>query len=779
MSRIELTEEFYEDEIREGFYVPAAMKQAWAAQIRVFNEIDRVCAELGIKYFADMGTLLGAIRHGGFVPWDDDFDICMLRDDYLRFLKEGVPLLPEGFGIYNHETREDHLNFVANVVAKTRICFEPDHLEQFHGFPYIASIDIFQLDYVSNNEKQQELMRLKAQYVLKTSDEIMDGSLTGSALQTRLAELEEDIGIRVPAGLGDRQVRQFLDIKAEELFASFLDEKDTAEKIVYMMPFGIRNTRLMPSADYRSQVDMPFESGTVPVPVLYQDALRQHYKDYMRIVRGSSHDYPFFEKSRADLQEVLDFDIPEYKVDAKQLLKQADERRNRRASDQNSETYRAVVCECLDEMAKRNLAAGRKEIGDTLTVCAELQQLAIDLGTYMEAVKGEGYDIVPMLEEYCEALYAFSQAGSDEERVRLYGPADRLLSSITETAKRRKEVLFLPYKGAYWKSFEGEYRKAAEDPDTDVYIVPLPYYRKDYLGRLYDMQYCTDDYPDDLVLLHYDDYDYELRHPDVIYIQNPYDDQNIETSLPPFFYSDRLLSLTDRLVYIPWFQTYDFTVADEREYKIMKYYCTMPGVVNADAVILQSETMKQTYIEKLCGFAGEETRELWKSRLLVADHGEIQNNERTAECAAAGKDGDEGRVKTLLYFPDFSEILRNGSAAVEKIRSVTDMCRSLKGSWRFLFVKGRLIESALRDMDRDLYGKIMAALDDAVSEASFELIGEEDRPCDELVCECDAYYGDGGHLAHLFRNAGKPVKIQDYENPDLTDADKIYECADY
>ena len=117
MPRIELNDQFYEDEVREGFYIPSAIKQAWGAQIQVFNEIDKVCEALGIKYFACSGTFLGAVRHGGFIPWDDDLDLCMLRDDYNRFLSEGVPLLPEGYAIFNFETKEDHTNFNFNVVC--------------------------------------------------------------------------------------------------------------------------------------------------------------------------------------------------------------------------------------------------------------------------------------------------------------------------------------------------------------------------------------------------------------------------------------------------------------------------------------------------------------------------------------------------------------------------------------------------------------------------------------------------------------------------------------
>ena len=82
---MDFTVDFYRDEVRCGFYIPTAVKQAWAANLTVLSEIDRICEKYGIRYFADWGSILGAVRHGGYVPWDDDLDICMLRDDYTRF----------------------------------------------------------------------------------------------------------------------------------------------------------------------------------------------------------------------------------------------------------------------------------------------------------------------------------------------------------------------------------------------------------------------------------------------------------------------------------------------------------------------------------------------------------------------------------------------------------------------------------------------------------------------------------------------------------------------
>ena len=66
---------FFEAEEREGFFVSSMMKRYWAAQLKVLSDVARVCKKHNIRWFADCGTLLGAVRHGGYIPWDDDLDI--------------------------------------------------------------------------------------------------------------------------------------------------------------------------------------------------------------------------------------------------------------------------------------------------------------------------------------------------------------------------------------------------------------------------------------------------------------------------------------------------------------------------------------------------------------------------------------------------------------------------------------------------------------------------------------------------------------------------------
>ena len=82
---LQFDKDFFLGETYQGFYVEPMMKCVWAAQLEVLEVIRGICEKHKIKYFAAYGTLLGAVRHKGFIPWDDDIDVIMLRPEYEKF----------------------------------------------------------------------------------------------------------------------------------------------------------------------------------------------------------------------------------------------------------------------------------------------------------------------------------------------------------------------------------------------------------------------------------------------------------------------------------------------------------------------------------------------------------------------------------------------------------------------------------------------------------------------------------------------------------------------
>ena len=181
---------YFEDEVQDGFFVPSEIKRAWAAELEVLSEIDKICKKHNIQYFADWGTLLAAVRHEGFIPWDDDLDIVMKRVDYIKFMEIAQTELPEGFSAYNFRNHDDLWLFLGRVVGKKRICFEEEHLEHFHQFPYIAGVDIFVLDYVSRDKEAERERDELALHTIALADLIGEGKGSPKVIEQVVSVIE-------------------------------------------------------------------------------------------------------------------------------------------------------------------------------------------------------------------------------------------------------------------------------------------------------------------------------------------------------------------------------------------------------------------------------------------------------------------------------------------------------------------------------------------------------------------------------------------------------------
>ena len=83
------------------------LRKLQITQTEMLDVIDKICRENNIPYSLYAGTLLGAVRHQGFIPWDDDLDICMSRENYNRFIELWTHVRPEGFVLQNKETDPD------------------------------------------------------------------------------------------------------------------------------------------------------------------------------------------------------------------------------------------------------------------------------------------------------------------------------------------------------------------------------------------------------------------------------------------------------------------------------------------------------------------------------------------------------------------------------------------------------------------------------------------------------------------------------------------------
>ena len=126
------------------------IKELQSVELEILLEVDRICKKHNIKYFLVSGTLLGAIRHKGFIPWDDDIDICMPIKDYRRFCKIAVKELKEDYFLQNYKT--DFINILFAKIRKngTTAIEEGRESRPYHQGVWI---DIFPLVAIKNDEK--------------------------------------------------------------------------------------------------------------------------------------------------------------------------------------------------------------------------------------------------------------------------------------------------------------------------------------------------------------------------------------------------------------------------------------------------------------------------------------------------------------------------------------------------------------------------------------------------------------------------------------------------
>ena len=142
---IDLSKDFYDEEVRYDFTITNKTKRIWAIELELLIEFDRICKKYDLKYFLAYGTLIGAAREKGFIPWDTDVDVVMMRRDYHKFCKIAREEVKTPYSF-----RDGHCDYAVATFANllkdgtTAVCVQDAPPEQHQGI----YIDIFPLDSV-------------------------------------------------------------------------------------------------------------------------------------------------------------------------------------------------------------------------------------------------------------------------------------------------------------------------------------------------------------------------------------------------------------------------------------------------------------------------------------------------------------------------------------------------------------------------------------------------------------------------------------------------------
>ncbi|MCC6093446.1 MAG: LicD family protein [Eubacterium sp.] len=297
--KFEVPENFYKEEVRNDFLVTSEMKHCWASELKILSVIDDICQRHQIKYFAHFGTLLGAIRHKGFIPWDDDIDIAFMREDYNKFQSVVSSELPDGL-YFRSFWNSDRMNIFPEV-ANGNSYADLGHIDTdyFCGCPYITGIDIYPIDWMPDNPESQKLQSRLLALALAGIGVWQQAKSSKQDRNDILQKIKDVMGIEIDTS---KDVLPQLYGLADSIIGMYGADDGCSRAGLQFNRFN-GNTSAdysIPIENFESVIYQPFEFIKIPVPVGYKAVLEEHYgDDYMTFHNGqAAHDYPFYGKQK-------------------------------------------------------------------------------------------------------------------------------------------------------------------------------------------------------------------------------------------------------------------------------------------------------------------------------------------------------------------------------------------------------------------------------------------------------------------------------------------------
>ena len=278
-----ITMEFLEPEVRCDYKISTEMKKVWAIEMDLFREVSRVCEEHHLRYWITYGTLLGAVRHKGYIPWDDDFDIMMPRADYQKLIR----LQKEFKAPYFFQTTQNDVDYYSSFARlrnsnTTGILVSPNN--RCNNGIYI---DIYPLDGAPKTP-------LKRKWVLflNQTRNVLAHAYVFNINPSKLTRLAHKI-LHLPFVPYD-PVKTYKKVNGT---AAKVKWKDADRVGLIAFPFKYGEEYLSDKKNFRKTVWLDYEFMKMPAPAGYDQFLRDNYGEYMEFPpvedRGAWHDFVF------------------------------------------------------------------------------------------------------------------------------------------------------------------------------------------------------------------------------------------------------------------------------------------------------------------------------------------------------------------------------------------------------------------------------------------------------------------------------------------------------
>lgn len=277
----------------------ATLQEHQQALLVILAEFDRVCKALDIPYVLFAGSMLGAVRHQGFIPWDDDLDVLLFREDYDRLLREGNTILDQELFFLQKEYSEHWPVFFSKLRMNNTACIEKYHPKdtQRHQGVYI---DIFPCDNAMNSKVGRRLQFLASKVVI------------AKCLDKRSYDTDSKI---------KRLFMKLCRLLPMKPFLRLVQYKGHKGEWVHSFLGGARSfsRNVFPRRCFEERIDGSFEGKTYPISAQFDELLKILYDDYMvlpseeqravkkhAILVDLEHSYEYYEHYRDGMEfEIL------------------------------------------------------------------------------------------------------------------------------------------------------------------------------------------------------------------------------------------------------------------------------------------------------------------------------------------------------------------------------------------------------------------------------------------------------------------------------------------
>jgi len=257
-----------EEEIRSGYKVSSKLKKIWNIELELLSELNSVCKKHNLTYYVMYGTLLGTIRHKGFIPWDDDMDVVMLREDFDKLCNVYNKEFSSPFFLQTYKTDPNY--FIG--MARLRNSNTTGIITYFNKLLYNSGIfiDIFVLDKLPENKILLDLYTFKARY-----------------LRFSLSNYNDIVSCR--KFIAVKKFCLFL-IRKKYSYSQLLTKytkhcvkyNKSPKKYIGNIFIVDKDMVLFPLSDFKNSILMEYENTIVPVPCGYHHLLQICYGDYLK-----------------------------------------------------------------------------------------------------------------------------------------------------------------------------------------------------------------------------------------------------------------------------------------------------------------------------------------------------------------------------------------------------------------------------------------------------------------------------------------------------------------